>query len=193
MITLVPAPFVGLALRTKTRKVTKVETLSPVTSSEIKAFSETSVPIFSSKSSTQMSASFRFTLRMDATASLRFLRPVAWHRPMSFLSWSWGGCCDDPWGANICAGTSMDQILMSSHWCRLVSIWCRLVFGAVFLSFRQGYHLSNTCWSPVKRAPRNTGFWRAAASTCGKRPGLSELATRLTSAFCGLPRRGTTP
>ena len=47
MITLVPAPFVGLALRTKTRKETKVETLSPVTSSKIKAFSETSVPIFS--------------------------------------------------------------------------------------------------------------------------------------------------
>ena len=145
-----------------------------------------------------MSASFRFTLRMDATASLRFLRPVAWpNRPMSFLSWSWGRCCDDPWGANICAGTSMDP------WCQVIGVdWCR--FGVdcclvqCFWAFGRGIifqipvDLLSNEHQGIQVFGESWDSW-AAASTCGKRPGLSELATRLTSAFCGLPRRGTTP
>ena len=86
---------------------------------------------------------------MDATASLRFLRPVAWPSPARCHFFHGAGAA----AAMIHGGPTSVQAPQRINGPNLdvkslVSIgvdWCRLVFGAVFLSFRQGYHLSNTC------------------------------------------------
>ena len=84
-----------------------------------------------------MSASFRFTLRMDATASLRFLRPVAWPSPARCHFFHGAGAA----AAMIHGGPTSVQapqringpnldvkslVSIGVDWCRLVSIgvWC---------------------------------------------------------------------